>query len=126
MNRIFRTSSPFHLSPFWKLVSYVILLFWAFIVIFPLYWMLVTSFKQPIDVASGPKFVPFVDYQPSLDAWQEMLIDNGIEYVGRPYVTTVIVAITSATVALLIGITVGTFAIGRHPFESKVISANSP
>src|SRR3954463_1713963 len=119
MNRIFRTSSPFQLSPFWKLVSYVILGFWAFIVLFPLYWLLVTSFKQPVDVASGPKFVPFIDYQPSMHAWQELLVDDGIEYVGRPYVTTVTIAITSAAAALLIGAGAA-YALTRFDYQPKL------
>ncbi|MEP6988645.1 MAG: carbohydrate ABC transporter permease, partial [Chloroflexota bacterium] len=91
---------------------------WAFIVIFPLYWLLVTSFKQPVDVASGPKFVPFVDYQPSLHAWKELLVDDGIEYVGRPYVTTVTIAITSATAALLIGAGAA-YALTRFEYRPK-------
>lgn len=118
MNWIFRTSSPFHLSPFWKMVSYVILGFWAFIVIFPLYWLLVTSFKQPVDVASGPKFVPFVDYQPSMHAYQELLVDNGADYVGRPYITTVTIAISSALAALLIG-SGAAYALTRFEYRPK-------
>ncbi len=118
MNWFFRTSSPFQLSPFWKLISYVILGFWAFVVIFPLYWLLVTSFKQPVDVASGPKFVPFIDYQPSLHAYQELLIDDGIEYVGRPYVTTVTIAISSAIAALLIG-SGAAYALTRFEYRPK-------
>ena len=118
MTRLFKTSSPFNLSPFWKLVSYIILGFWAFIVIFPLYWLLVTSFKQPVDVASGPKFVPFIDYQPSMHAFQELLIDNGIEYIGRPYITTVSIAITSALAALLIG-SGAAYALTRFEYRPK-------
>src|ERR1051325_6923374 len=118
MNRLFRTANPFHLSPFWKLMSYFILGIWAFIVIFPLYWLLVTSFKQPVDVASGPKFIPFVDYQPSLHAYQELLIDDGVDYVGRPYVTTVTIAITSALAALAIG-TGAAYALTRFEYRPK-------
>lgn len=118
MNRLFKSANPFHLSPFWKLVSYIILGIWAFIVIFPLYWLLVTSFKQPVDVASGPKFVPFIDYQPSLHAYQELLIDNGIEYVGRPYITTVTIAITSALASLAIGAGAA-YALTRFEYRPK-------
>ena len=30
----------------------------------------VTSFKLPIQVDKGPFYIPFVDFQPTLDAWQ--------------------------------------------------------
>jgi len=118
MNWFIRTPNPFQLSPLWKMVSYVFLGIWAFVVIFPLYWLLVTSFKLPVDVSSGPKFVPFVDYQPSMHAWQELLVDNGIEYVGRPYVTTVTIAITSSLAALLIGAGAA-YALTRFEYRPK-------
>jgi multiple sugar transport system permease protein len=118
MNWFIRTPNPFQVSPLWKLVSYVLLGIWAFIVIFPLYWLLVTSFKLPVDVSAGPKFIPFVDYQPSMHAWQELLIDNGIEYIGRPYLTTVTIAITSAVAALLIGAGAA-YALTRFEYRPK-------
>jgi multiple sugar transport system permease protein len=85
-----------------RIVSYVILGFWAFIVLFPLYWLVITSFKLPIDVNDGPFYLPWVDFHPSPDAWQylfgEMLNDT-----LRPYVNTVITALVSSFVAVAIG-----------------------
>ncbi len=34
--------------------SYIILGIWSLVVLFPLYWLLITAFKTPIDVNSGP------------------------------------------------------------------------
>ena len=48
---------------------------WAFVVLFPLYWLAVTSFKLPIQVDSGPFYFPFVDFQPSLHAWRYLFVD---------------------------------------------------
>ena len=42
-------------------VSYVLLFSWAFVVLFPLYWLAVTSLKTPLDVNSGPFYIPFRD-----------------------------------------------------------------
>ncbi|MBZ0290278.1 MAG: carbohydrate ABC transporter permease, partial [Anaerolineae bacterium] len=81
-------------------MSYAILGVWAFIVLFPLYWLFVTSFKLPIDISSGPKYIPFVDFQPSMHAWNEMLVENGPDFVGRPYAITISVGIGSAWAAL--------------------------
>ena len=74
-----------------RIASYAILGFWAFIVLFPLYWLVITSFKLPIDVAYPPKYLPFIDYQPSLHAWRYIFVDLGND-TFRPYMNSVIVA----------------------------------
>ena len=53
------------LAPGVKLVVYAVLLFWTAVVLFPLYWVVITSFKLPIDVADGPNYLPFVDFPPA-------------------------------------------------------------
>ena len=49
---------------------------WTLVVLFPLYWVLVTSFKIEVQVDSGPYYLPFVDFKPTLDAWNFMLLQN--------------------------------------------------
>ena len=61
------------------------------IVLFPLYWVAITSFKLPIDVAYPPKYLPFIDFQPSLHAWRYIFVDLGNDTL-RPYFNSVIVA----------------------------------
>ena len=69
----FRRRSAMDVSPLSKFVGWLVLVFWAFLVLFPLYWLFVTSFKTPNAVAGGPFYVPFVDFQPTLDAWRPTL-----------------------------------------------------
>ena len=40
---------------------YFILAFWAFICLFPIYWVFITSFKEAYVVNDGPFYIPFVD-----------------------------------------------------------------
>ena len=47
-------------------------IFWSAFVLFPIYWVVITAFKLPEHVNSGPRYLPFVDYQPSLHAWQSL------------------------------------------------------
>jgi multiple sugar transport system permease protein len=115
---LFRTSNPFQPSPAWLLASYVVLGFWMVVILFPLYWLLTTAFKLPIDVASGPKFIPFVDFQPSLHAWREMLVENGSDFVLRPYVNTLSIGVTSALLALLFG-GCAAYALTRFDYRPK-------
>jgi multiple sugar transport system permease protein len=118
MNWFFRTRNPFEPSPFWKVLSYIILGIWTLFCLFPLYWLATTAFKLPIDVASGPKYIPFVDFQPSLNAWEEMLVTNGPEYVLRPYGNTITVGVSSALVALVIG-SCAAYALTRFEYRPK-------
>jgi multiple sugar transport system permease protein len=99
-------------------VSYIILGIWTFIVLFPLYWLFITAFKLPIDVASGPKFIPFVDFQPSLSAWQEMLVSNGTEFVMRPYLNTIVIGLSSALISLALG-SLAAYALTRFEYRPK-------
>ena len=82
--------------------SYVLLVVWAFVVLFPLYWLAITSFKLPIDVDRGPFYFPFIDFQPTLDAWHNILVELGNDTL-RPYVNTVVVGLSSALLALMLG-----------------------
>ena len=95
--------------------SYTVLIFWAVVVLLPLYWLLVTSFKLPFQVNEGPYYLPFVDYQPSLHAWRYVFVDVFNDLV-RPYTNTVVVSVVSSLLALLFG---GTAAYGLTRFRYR-------
>ena len=97
------------------ILSYAVLLFWAFVVLFPLYWLVVTSFKLPFQVNEGPFYVPFVDYEPSGHAWRYVFVDVFGDMV-RPYINTVVVALASSVLALVFG---GTAAYGLTRFRYR-------
>jgi multiple sugar transport system permease protein len=84
------------------LAAYGLLGGWAVVVLFPLFWILVTSFKLPIHVYSGPVYLPFVDFTPSLHAWRYILVDLRNDTL-RPYANTVVVALTSSVLAVALG-----------------------
>ena len=90
MRRLFEPKSIDVLAPVPKAATYVLLVFWSFVVLFPLYWVVVTSLKIEIQVASGPYYMPFVDFEPSLHAWTFMLFQNNT--LG-PYLNSVVVAL---------------------------------
>lgn len=96
-------------------ISYVVLLFWAFVVLFPLYWLVVTSFKLPFQVNEGPYYLPFIDYQPSGHAWRYVFVDVFNDMI-RPYRNTVVVSIFSSILAILFG---GTAAYGLTRFRYR-------
>jgi multiple sugar transport system permease protein len=115
MKRLFSNSNPFEPSPFWKLISYTILIFWTIVVLFPLYWLLITAFKQPIDVQSGPRYLPFIDFQPSLYGWNEVFtLLNPV----RQYINTISVGLFSSIFAITIGAS-ASYALNRFVYRPK-------
>jgi multiple sugar transport system permease protein len=100
-------------------LSYLALGIWAFVVLFPLYWLLVTSFKLPIDVDNGPFYVPFVDFKPSLHAWQYILAGDLKNDTFRNYSNTLVIAPTSAALALLLG-TGAAYGLTRFQYRPRV------
>ncbi|MEM7802311.1 MAG: carbohydrate ABC transporter permease [Chloroflexota bacterium] len=98
---------------------YIVLIFWALVVLFPIYWVFTTSIKLPIAVNSGPNYLPWVDFQPDLHAWQKILIEEGPESTFRPFINTVVVGISSAILALAIGAS-ASYALVRFQYKPKL------
>jgi multiple sugar transport system permease protein len=105
-------------SPRAKVVAYLVLGFWTLIVLFPLYWLVVTSFKQPIQVDAGPKYIPFVDFQPTLDPWRYIFGPLRNDTL-RPYMNSVVVTALSSIFSLLIG-SAAAFALSRFRYRPKL------
>jgi multiple sugar transport system permease protein len=117
--RLFRRTSIHTLSPFGMVMTYLLLGIWTLVVLFPLYWLFVTSFKLPLDVNTGPFYIPFVDFQPSLHAWEYILVGDLSHDTIRPYINTVVVATTSASLALILG-TAAAYGLTRFDYRPKV------
>ncbi len=70
MERLFEPPAIGKMSPVANVVAYSILVFWSAFVLFPLYWVVITAFKDSKVVNEGPYYLPFVDFQPTLDGWR--------------------------------------------------------
>lgn len=86
-----------------SMLIYAALLVWALFALFPLYWMVTASFKDPLAVSQGPKFIPWVDFQPTLSAWRAILLGIERETVGRPLANSVIIGLSSTLLVVIIG-----------------------
>lgn len=114
--RLFEPASIDSQAPVARVVTYVLLFLWTLVVVVPLYWVFITSFKGPGEVDNGPFYLPFVDFAPSLQAWDFMLVQN---YTLRPYMNSVVVAVASTLVAVLIG-SLAAYALVRIRFQVKL------
>jgi multiple sugar transport system permease protein len=119
MNRLFQRKSIYTPSPAGITLSYLVLGMWTFVVLCPLYWLVVTSLKIPIQVHEGPFYIPFIDFQPSLHAWDYILLGDLSRDTLRTYANTLIVAPASALLALLLG-TAAAYALVRFEYRPRV------
>lgn len=95
-------------------------LVWAFLTLFPLYWVLVTAFKTPPAVVGGPTYFPFIDFEPSLQAWYDILAGIRGEFY-HTFTNSTLVGLTSAMIATTLG-SMAAYALVRFPFRVRLAS----
>lgn len=86
--KLFEAPAVGKMSPAAKFVAYFMLIFWSIIVLFPIYWVVITSFKDAAAVNQGPFYIPFIDFQPTLDAWRIQFTEDpncNISSIGRQF-----------------------------------------
>ncbi len=89
--------------PVWQTaLMYIALYGWAIIVALPLYWTLVTSIKSRSNVFNGPLYLPFIQFQPVMDAWNRFFITDW-RYFSSQYFNSIIIALGSSILAVIIG-----------------------
>ena len=113
-----RMRAPDEPTPLGRILAYVALCGWAFVVLFPLYWLAITSFKLPVDVSTGPFYLPWIDYSPVMDAW-DYLFGTMFNDTIRPYINTVVVGLISSVIALAIG-SMAAYALVRITYQPRL------
>ena len=106
------------MSPGGAVLTYALLLIWAAVVVFPIYWLVITSFKSVSDVNAGPVFVPFVDFQPSLHAWRDLLVENWSD-TRRSYLNSIVIALASTALSVLVG-SMAAYALARVTYAPRL------
>jgi multiple sugar transport system permease protein len=96
-------------------VTYLLLAVWTAICLFPIYWLVITSIKQPIAVFQGPTYLPWIDFQPTLNAWNFLLAGPVSSQVSRSWLNSAIMAPSSAALAVGIGSLAG-YALTRFQY----------
>lgn len=92
---------------FWMTLAVVFLFF-----MFPLYWILLTSFKERVDIITvKPSYVPYVEFQPTLDNYRDVLSGEDSEFRGR-LINSIIITGGSTVLAVFVG-TLTAYAVSR-------------
>ena len=98
-------------------VTYLLLVFWALIVLFPFYWMLLTSVKSYSSYNS--EYVPkFFTLSPTMQNYVDAFTEVPL---GKYFMNTVIFTVVTTAVMLVV-ITLAAFACARLDFKGKNIA----
>lgn len=93
-----------------KVMIYALLIFWAFVCLFPIYWTFTTSFKKAVNVTQG-HLIPWIDFKPdwiglrSLGLSPDTIFNISTvrdEFLNR-FENSVIASLCAATLAVIIG-----------------------
>ncbi len=106
-----------------RILIYGILILWAFICLFPIYWTLTTSFKMAPNVMKG-NLIPWVDYSPSWLGWKSIGLSPetiGAESTVRTeflqrFTNSVITSLSSSVLAVMLG-TMAAYGLSRFRYK---------
>jgi multiple sugar transport system permease protein len=98
-----------------RILLYAVVIFWCFVCLFPFYWLLTTSFKTPLAVSRGPRYMPYVDYQPTSEHWEYLFRDQR-KTVLRYFRNSFIAASGSTLLAVTIG-SMGGYGLARYRYR---------
>jgi len=106
-----------------KTLIYVLLVAWAIICMFPIYWTITTSFKTAPNVMQGA-LVPWVDYTPAWLGWRSLGLSPdtiGAESTVRSeflkrFFNSAITAVASSTIAVMLG-SLAAYGLSRFSYK---------
>ncbi|HVX42810.1 MAG TPA: carbohydrate ABC transporter permease [Mycobacteriales bacterium] len=100
---------------------YIPLLLWSIFVLFPLYWVLVTAFKDNSSIYGHARWLPWVDFHPKLLAWRSIL--GGDNSVLGPLGHSLVIVAVSTLIALVIG-SMAAYGLVRFPVKVAWMKSN--
>lgn len=98
-----------------RVATYAILLAWAVVVVFPFYWAVITSFKRPLDVYQRTLVLPWIQFTPTLSAW-EYVFGGMASQVVNPFINSLIFSTLAALFSMVLGGVAG-FGLSRYQYR---------
>ncbi len=117
------TGTPLVLRLGGKAGIYLLLILWAMICLFPIYWTITTSFKTAPNVMKGA-LIPWLDYQPAWLGWRSLGLSPetiGAESTVRDefmkrFMNSTVVSITSSALAVMLG-SLAAYGLSRFSYR---------
>ncbi len=103
-----------------NIALHVVLALWTLFILFPLYWTVVTSLKNPADVIQGPKYLPWVDFHPTLQNYQNVYESQNTS----KYLINSAVASSVSTVFALVFGSMAAYGLSRFQYRLAFMRNN--
>ncbi|WP_119300587.1 carbohydrate ABC transporter permease [Dongia deserti] len=116
-----------------RIIIYGLLILWAFICLFPIYWTFSTSFKNAVNVTQG-HLIPWMDFVPDWKGWRSVGLSPDTigqtstareEFLKR-FENSVIASLSASALAVIIGSSaaygLSRFSYRFGPMRNKDIS----
>ena len=110
---------------FYLTLKYLIITLWSMFVIAPFLWALSTSFKDFNSVTGGATYIPWLQFEPSLEGWKVLVrspAKGGVDII-EPYFNSIFVTCTASLISIILG-TLAAYALSRFKFKAGFIKNN--
>ncbi len=110
---------------FYLTIKYLIITLWSLFVIAPFLWALSTSFKDFNSVTGGVTYIPWLQFEPSLEGWKVLVrspAKGGVDII-EPYFNSIFVTCTASLISIILG-TLAAYALSRFTFKAGFIKNN--
>lgn len=106
-----------------RVAIYGILVIWAVVCLFPIYWTITTSFKMAPDVMQG-NMIPWVDYTPKWLGWRSLGLSPETigaestvraEFIKR-FMNSAVVSLSASALAVILG-TCAAYGLSRFSYR---------
>lgn len=94
---------------------YIPILLWSIFVALPIYWMVITAFKGNGAIYNGARWLPWVDFTPTMEAWHEII--GGSNSVLGPLSHSLIIATSATIVSVFFGSMAG-YGLARFQLKA--------
>lgn len=98
-----------------KALRVLLITIWIIAVTFPIYWTVLTSFKQQVDIYGGPFFLPGVDFKPSTTAWTYLFTSDSQNF-WLCLRNSIVISLVSSIFALIIG-AMAAYGLSRYKYK---------
>ncbi len=104
------------MSRLYLLLKYGAILAWSAFVVAPFLWALTTSFKTINGVTSGPTYLPWLQYTPSLQGWSGLFGGTGGIDIVQPYMDSIVVTLGASAISIVLG-TLAAYGLSRFSYQ---------
>ena len=98
---------------FYITLKYLAIALWTAFVVGPFLWALSTSFKDFSSVTSGAKYIPWLQFKPTLEGWNVLWrtpARGGVD-IAEPFMNSLMVTTLASAISIALG-TLAAYAAG--------------